>query len=66
MTVRYMSIKDIAEHVGLSVNAVKSHHLRGNLPEPAVQIGLGQSVGFGWTMSAIDAWDTTRAKRAQP
>ena len=64
MTVRYMSIKDIAEHVGLSVNAVKSHHLRGNLPEPAVQIGLGQSVGFGWTVESIDAWDLVRVRRS--
>lgn len=64
MTARYMSIKDIAEHVGLSVNAVKSHHLRGNLPEPAVQIGLNQSVGFGWTVDSIDAWDAVRPRRS--
>lgn len=59
-----MSIKDIAEHVGLSVNAVKSHHLRGNLPEPAVQIGLSHSVGFGWTIDAIDTWDAVRVRRS--
>lgn len=59
-----MSIKDIAEHVGLSVNAVKSHHLRGNLPEPAVQIGLGSSVGFGWTVESIDEWDLVRVRRS--
>lgn len=64
MTARYMSIKDIAEHVGLTVNAVKAHHLRGNLPEPAVQIGLTQSVGFGWSVEAIDAWDAVRPRRS--
>ncbi|AXQ65150.1 ssDNA-binding protein [Gordonia phage Schmidt] len=57
--IEYMSRGEIAEHLGISLDAIKSYDRRGYLPEPDARIGRN----YGWKRSTIDAWAAARPGR---
>lgn len=56
MTVQYLSLQDVADHLGVSRNTVAK--LR--LPEPDVRVGSGHNAPRGWSEATIDEWHANR------
>ncbi|WP_344228423.1 XRE family transcriptional regulator [Microbacterium binotii] len=56
MTTVYLSIQDVATHLGVSVNTVKGL----KLPEPDVRIGSSRTAPRGWSVATIDEWNAKR------
>ncbi len=56
MTVRYLSLQGVADHLGVSRNSVKKY----NLPEPDVIVGEGLNAPRGWSEQTIDTWNGSR------
>ena len=56
MTVQYLSLQDVADHLGVSRNTVAK--LR--LPEPDVRVGSGHNAPRGWSVDRIDEWNANR------
>ena len=56
VTVQYLSLQDVADHLGVSRNTVAK--LR--LPEPDVRVGSGHNAPRGWALETIDAWNAQR------
>lgn len=55
---QYLSLQDVADHLGVSRNTVAK--LR--LPEPDVIVGSDFNARRGWSVATIDAWNATRPK----
>ena len=50
---RFLSVTEIAERTGLTLNTVKAYsQIPGRLPEPDAMIGRVK----GWSPKTIDAW----------
>jgi predicted DNA-binding transcriptional regulator AlpA len=64
MTIRALSVAEIAERADVSLEAVRSLARRGALPPPDVEIGVstGRPVR-GWTAETVDEWLKTRRTR---
>lgn len=62
MTVRALSIAEIAERAGLPLEAVRSMARRGSLPPADVEIGVttGRPVR-GWAAETVDRWLAERS-----
>jgi predicted DNA-binding transcriptional regulator AlpA len=56
VTIVYLSVQDVAAHLGVSVNTVKGL----KLPEPDVRIGSGRTAPRGWSVATIDEWNAQR------
>lgn len=56
MTKEYLSLQDVANHLGVSRNTVAK--LR--LPAPDVRVGSGPNAPRGWAVATIDAWNARR------
>jgi hypothetical protein len=56
MTVEYLSLQDVADHLGVSRNAVAKY----KLPEPDVRVGSGLNAPRGWSTKTIDDWNAQR------
>ena len=52
MDEQILSLSEIAQVTGLTMNTVYSYHSRGKLPDPDFQIGAGPL----WRFSTIDKW----------
>lgn len=52
MMLVFLSVTEVAERLGVSVNSVKQYRL----PEPDALIGRTR----GWLPETIDAWNATR------
>lgn len=59
---RFLSLRDIAEYTGISVNTLKTFDRTGRFPKPDAQVGLGEhkQIARGWTRDTIDDWLKTR------
>ncbi|AXQ51867.1 DNA binding protein [Gordonia phage Catfish] len=57
--IEYMSVGEVAEYLGLSLNTIKSYDRRGYMPEPDARIGRN----FGWSQATIDEWHANRPGR---
>ena len=67
MTVRALSVQEIAEHVGLEIEAVRAAVRNGRLGEPDVVIGESTARPVrGWTVETVDQWAATRRGRGRP
>ena len=55
MTIRYLSVTDVAKHLGISTAAVSSY----KLPEPDARIGRTR----GGLPETIDQWNASRPGR---
>ena len=55
MTIRYLSVTDVAKHLGISTAAVSSY----KLPEPDATIRRTR----GWLPDTIDQWNASRPGR---
>lgn len=55
---RYLSIRDISDHAGISHDTLKSLISRGRFPDPDVIVGLGegQRIVRGWKLATVDTW----------
>lgn len=58
--IRYLSVGEAAEHLGLSVNTVKGYVRRGLFAEPDAQTGTS---AFGWLPKTLDKWHAERPGR---
>jgi hypothetical protein len=56
MTVDYLSLQDVADHLGVSRNTVAKY----KLPEPDVRVGSGLNAPRGWSTKTIDDWNAQR------
>ncbi|WP_045296183.1 helix-turn-helix transcriptional regulator [Microbacterium trichothecenolyticum] len=56
MTVEYLSLLDVARHLGVSRNTVARYRL----PEPDVRVGSGLNAARGWSVKTIDEWNAQR------
>ena len=67
MTIHYLSIDDVARHLGLSVFTVRAYYKQGRLPAPDVVIGLDQvnTQKMGWTTETINSWQKARPGRGR-
>ena len=55
---RYLSVTEVAERSGLTLNTVKAYsQLPGRLPNPDAMIGRVK----GWLPKTIDAWIKSRS-----
>ncbi|WP_072691144.1 helix-turn-helix transcriptional regulator [Rhodococcus marinonascens] len=57
--IKYLSRGEIAEHLGLTLSAIKGYDARGYLPEADAKIGRN----FGWRVETIDEWNANRPGR---
>lgn len=57
--IEYMSKAEVADHLGLSIDAIKSYVGKGYMPEPDARIGRIS----GWTTETIDRWYAERPGR---
>lgn len=56
--VRYLSVSDIAQRTGLSLNTIKAYsQMPGKLPQPDALIGDRVK---GWLPMTIDVWNERR------
>lgn len=61
MSIHALSIAQVAEATGLSVETVRTLRRRGQMPEPDVVIGEGTTrPQRGWMPATIDRWMATR------
>jgi len=59
MLIRYLSVSQVAERTGLSLNTVKSYsQIPGRMPQPDAMIGQVK----GWLPETIDRWSARRAR----
>ncbi|OZE38126.1 hypothetical protein CH256_08110 [Rhodococcus sp. 05-2254-6] len=56
MTIHYLSRGEIADKLGVSLDAVKQYQRKSYLPEPDATVGRNQ----GWLESTIDEWHASR------
>lgn len=63
MAVHYMTINQVAEHIGLSFHTVKKYQSEGRLPEPDAILGRGCAAKYGWLEETIDQWQENRPGR---
>lgn len=64
MSTTYLSSSEIATHLGLSANTIRSYLQKGLLPEPDVIIGASTSRPTqGWEQTTIDQWQANRPGR---
>ncbi len=57
---RYLSISDLAERAGITVETARTYGKQGRLPAPDVLVGLGDKAMRGWTAATVDAWLASR------
>src|SRR5699024_11172104 len=62
VTIRYLALPEVAEHLGLAVGTLHRYRADGRLPPPDAQIGSRQ---VGWTRETIDAWKADRPGRGR-
>lgn len=63
VTLRFMSLADIADYTGIPLNNLKAAALRGAFPPPDVEIGLAdvkQRRSKGWAQQTVDDWLASR------
>lgn len=67
MTIHYLSIDDVARHLGLSVFTVRAYYKQGRLPAPDAVIGLdpNNTQKTGWIIETIDTWNASRPGRGR-
>lgn len=53
---QFLSVNQVAELLGVSVNSVKGYRAKGLLPEPDAKVGNA----FGWRQKTIEAWNERR------
>ena len=56
MTMRYLSLQGVADHLGVSRSSVAKY----NLPEPDVIVGDDLNARRGWSVETIDQWNASR------
>lgn len=61
VTRQYLSLQDVADHLGVSRNTVAQY----KLPEPDVRVGTGLNAPRGWSVETIDAWNAQRPGRGR-
>lgn len=59
VTVRYLSLQDVAARIGVSRNTVQGY----KLPEPDVIVGSDFNARRGWLPETIDEWNRNRPGR---
>jgi len=57
--IRYLSLADIAERLGLQASTVRMYRSEGRLPEPDAMTGPTP----GWLPETIDEWHASRPGR---
>lgn len=60
MATLYLSMSQVANRLGLSVNTVSSYCQKGMLPEPDAYTGEEPRAVRGWLPETIDAWNASR------
>lgn len=61
--IRFLSLADVADRTGIPHATLKSLAHRGQMPEPDVEVGVGEQKQRrvrGWTADTIDAWIESR------
>jgi len=59
VTVEYLSLQGVADHLGVSRNTIAKY----KLPEPDVRVGTGLNAPRGWSVATIDEWNAQRPGR---
>lgn len=57
---KYLSIKEFAQRIGVTANTIHGYSAKGMLPTPDAVIGCGKSIARGWLPETIDAWNASR------
>ncbi|GAA3422145.1 hypothetical protein GCM10022140_43710 [Rhodococcus aetherivorans] len=58
---RYLTLHEVADRVGITYNTAKGYLRKGILPQADASIGLR----FGWLPETVDAWMETRPGRGR-
>jgi len=63
VTVQYLSLQDVADHVGVSRNTIATYARMPSFPEPDVVVGSDLNARRGWSVETIDEWNANRRGR---
>ncbi|MBV7363536.1 transcriptional regulator [Actinomycetaceae bacterium TAE3-ERU4] len=62
MTVKYLSLREFGEYIGVTYNTIRQYYLLGRLPEPDVEIGA-RKVVRGWSVGRVESWQSKRPRK---
>ena len=62
VTLKFLSMSDVAEYTGLKLNSLKTLDRTGKFPPADIQVGLGEhkAITRGWSRDTIDEWMANR------
>lgn len=66
MTIHYLTISGVANHLGISPHTAKKYADEGRLPDPDAITGDGPRATRGWLPATIDQWQANRPGRGRP